>query len=71
MSQTSIDVDDAALAVVGVLLGTTSTEDTVNAALHEVIAQRKRLAMLERMMIRSREKVDQAPDPWRKTATWR
>ncbi|MGV9822176.1 type II toxin-antitoxin system VapB family antitoxin [Nocardia xishanensis] len=71
MSQTSIDVDDAALAVVGVLLGTNSTEETVNAALHEVIAQRKRLAMLERMMVRSREKVDQAPDPWRKTAGWR
>ncbi|WP_067862389.1 type II toxin-antitoxin system VapB family antitoxin [Nocardia shimofusensis] len=70
MSRVSIEVDDVALAVAGTLLGTGSgAQETVNAALHEVIAQRKRLAVLERMMLRSGETVP-TPDPWRKNRVW-
>jgi len=66
----SIEVDDVALAVAGTLLGTGgSAQETVNAALHEVLAQRKRLAVLERMMLRRADTVD-TPDPWRKNRVW-
>lgn len=70
MSQVSIEVDDTALAVAGTLLGTGgSAQETVNAALHEVLAQRKRLAVLERMMLR-RADTAATPDPWRKNQVW-
>ncbi|MFI2560410.1 hypothetical protein [Nocardia farcinica] len=70
MAQVTIEVDEAALAMVGALLGTAGrTEETVNAALHEVLAQRKRMAVLERMMVRAGERVVPA-DPWRKTPAW-
>ncbi|HLS77133.1 MAG TPA: hypothetical protein VK083_10115 [Nocardia sp.] len=70
MSRVSIEVDDVALAIAATLLGTAGgAQETVNAALHEIAAQRKRMAVLERMMLRSRDTVP-TPDPWRKTGAW-
>ncbi|WP_405177612.1 type II toxin-antitoxin system VapB family antitoxin [Nocardia sp. NBC_01377] len=72
MSEVTIDVDDAVLAVVGALLGTTTPEDTVRAALRQVLVQRQRMAVMERMMVRSHERItDDSVDRWRKTPAWR
>ncbi|MFI9509790.1 type II toxin-antitoxin system VapB family antitoxin [Nocardia sp. NPDC052566] len=72
MSRTMIDVDDDALAKVSSLLGTDTKKDTVNAALHEVIAQRRRAAALERMLARSRAgEYDDVIAPGRKAEAWR
>ncbi|MGQ4598756.1 type II toxin-antitoxin system VapB family antitoxin [Nocardia sp. R6R-6] len=72
MSRTMIDIDDAALAKVGDLLGTTTKKDTVNAALHQVIAIYRRSAALERMMSRSQAGAyDDIVAPGRKAEAWR
>ncbi|MET7767800.1 hypothetical protein [Nocardia sp. NPDC005366] len=72
MSEVTVDVDDGVLAVVGTLLGTATPEDTVRMALREVLVQRQRMAVLERMMVRSHERIaDATVDQWRKTPAWR
>ncbi len=42
MSKTMIDIDDEALAEAAEVLGTTTKKDTVNAALVEIAARRRR-----------------------------
>ena len=49
MSVTPIDLDDDALAEAMRELGTTTKKDTVNAALRELVARRRRLAALDRL----------------------
>ncbi|WP_330297308.1 type II toxin-antitoxin system VapB family antitoxin [Streptomyces sp. NBC_00503] len=49
MSRTVIDLDDALLADVARALGTRSTEDTVNAALREVLENRRQALALTRL----------------------
>ncbi|MEU4422815.1 type II toxin-antitoxin system VapB family antitoxin [Actinoplanes sp. NPDC024001] len=44
-----INVDDEALTTAAEILGTSGTQDTVNAALREVIAVRRRLEAFERL----------------------
>jgi Arc/MetJ family transcription regulator len=44
--ETTIDVDDVALALAAMELGTTTTEDTVNAALNLVANRRRRREQL-------------------------
>lgn len=43
MTRIVIDIDDEVLAEAAEEPGTTTTEDTVNAALREVVAHRRRL----------------------------
>lgn len=71
MSEVTVEVDDAVLAVVGALLGTSTPEETVRTALREVLVQRQRMAVLERMMVRSHERVTDTADRWHKTPAWR
>ncbi|WP_067827692.1 type II toxin-antitoxin system VapB family antitoxin [Nocardia inohanensis] len=72
MSRTIIDVDDEALAQVAELLGTSTKQDTVNAALRQVIARHRRAAALERTMTKSREgQYDDVVAPGRKAEAWR
>ncbi|WP_054814547.1 type II toxin-antitoxin system VapB family antitoxin [Nocardia arizonensis] len=72
MSEVTVEVDDAVLAVVGALLGTDTPEDTVRTALREVLVQRQRMAVLERVMVRSNERItDDTADRWRKRPAWR
>ncbi|MGW4365297.1 hypothetical protein ACWEKT_06590 [Nocardia takedensis] len=74
MSEVTVEVDEGVLAVVGALLGTGTPQDTVRAALREVLVQRQRMAVLERMMVRSQERItDENVDRWHKTAkpAWR
>ncbi|MFI6800657.1 type II toxin-antitoxin system VapB family antitoxin [Streptosporangium canum] len=48
MTITRIDLDDEALAEAMRMLGTSSAEDTVNAALREHVARVKRIEALEK-----------------------
>lgn len=50
MTRTVIDIDDAALAGAAQELGTKTKVATVNRALADVAARRKRLAFLDRML---------------------
>ncbi|MBG0565617.1 type II toxin-antitoxin system VapB family antitoxin [Actinoplanes aureus] len=43
VTERRINLDDEALVVASRILGTTDTEDTVNAALREVVAVQRRL----------------------------
>ncbi|GAA3231552.1 type II toxin-antitoxin system VapB family antitoxin [Nonomuraea helvata] len=49
MTRTVIDLDDEALAEAAELLGTSSKEETVNAALREIVDRRRRAAAVARM----------------------
>ncbi|MGA5702230.1 type II toxin-antitoxin system VapB family antitoxin [Peterkaempfera bronchialis] len=49
MSRTVIDIDDEALAFAAQVLGTKTKKDTVNAALAEIGAPRRRELALERL----------------------
>ncbi|MEU2030355.1 type II toxin-antitoxin system VapB family antitoxin [Nocardia amamiensis] len=49
MSELLIDVDDEALAEAQRLLGTSTTKDTVNAALAEVSMRLKRVKALDKL----------------------
>ncbi|MFD5318436.1 type II toxin-antitoxin system VapB family antitoxin [Streptomyces sp. NPDC127098] len=49
MSRTVIDLDDEALAEAARHLGTETEEDTVNAALREIVDRRRRAAAIARM----------------------
>ena len=49
MSRTVIDLDDELLASVAQQLGTTTKRDTVNAALREVLENRRRALALTRL----------------------
>jgi Arc/MetJ family transcription regulator len=49
MARTVIDVDDELLASVAQQLGTTTKRDTVNAALREVLENRRRALALTRL----------------------
>jgi Arc/MetJ family transcription regulator len=49
MSRTVIDLDDALVAEVAQALGTTTKKDTVNTALREVLANRRRALALTRL----------------------
>ncbi len=49
MTESHIRLDDEALAEAAELLGTTTPEETVNLALREVAAVRRRLAALHRL----------------------
>jgi Arc/MetJ family transcription regulator len=46
MAKTLLDVDEEALAAAREILGTSSKVDTVNTALREVVASRRRLQLL-------------------------
>lgn len=48
-TRASVDIDDDALAAAAEVLGTSTTADTVNAALREVIARQRRLIALEEL----------------------
>lgn len=45
----SLNIDAQALMEAAEILGTTSADETVNAALREVVAKRRRLEALERL----------------------
>ena len=47
MTRTVIDVDDKSLAAAAKVLGTSTKVDTVNRALAEIAARKKRLAFLD------------------------
>lgn len=47
MSRTLVDVDDALLAEAAQLLGTRTKKDTVNAALAELVKQRRRAELVD------------------------
>lgn len=47
MSRTLVDVDDALLAEAARLLGTRTKKDTVNAALAELVKQRRRAELVD------------------------
>jgi Arc/MetJ family transcription regulator len=49
MARTVIDLDDGLLASVARELGTSTKKDTVNAALREVLANRRRAVALTRL----------------------
>lgn len=49
MSRTVIDIDDALLADVARLLGTSTKKDTVNTALRAVLENRRRALALTRL----------------------
>ena len=49
MARTVIDLDDELLAIAAKELGTSTKKDTVNAALREVIASRRRAIALNRL----------------------
>ncbi|WIM97760.1 type II toxin-antitoxin system VapB family antitoxin [Actinoplanes oblitus] len=49
MTETRIRLEDEALAEAMALLGTTTPEETVNLALHEIAAVRRRLAAYFRL----------------------
>ena len=49
MAATQINLDDAALAEAGKILGTSTKVDTVNSALRAVVARQRQLEMLERV----------------------
>ena len=49
MARTVIDLDDEVMASVVKELGTTTKKDTVNAALREVLANRRRAVALTRL----------------------
>ncbi len=49
MARTVIDLDDELVASVAKELGTSTKKDTVNAALREVIANRRRAVALTRL----------------------
>jgi len=49
MARTVIDLDDELLASVARELGTSTKKDTVNAALREVLANRRRAVALTRL----------------------
>jgi Arc/MetJ family transcription regulator len=49
MARTVIDLDDELLASVAKALGTSTKKDTVNAALREVLANRRRAMALTRL----------------------
>lgn len=72
MSKTLIDVDDEALAEVAEMLGTATKKDTVNAALHKILADRRRAVALKRMIERSQQGVyEEMLNPERKIEAWR
>lgn len=52
MTAEQIDLDDEALAAAMRELGTTTKEDTVNAALREVVGRSRRLAAFRRLAAR-------------------
>lgn len=65
MSITQIDLDDDELEQAMRNLGTATKKDTVNTALREVNARRRRLAALERMAERyERGEFDLAVEAW-------
>ncbi|MEV4127505.1 type II toxin-antitoxin system VapB family antitoxin [Nocardia sp. NPDC049707] len=49
MERTVIDLDEQACTEAARYLGTSTTSDTVNAALREIIDRRRRTAAVERM----------------------
>ncbi|SDT67470.1 type II toxin-antitoxin system VapB family antitoxin [Actinoplanes derwentensis] len=49
MANESLNIDGQALMKAAEILGTTAVEETVNAALREVVAKRWRLEALERL----------------------
>jgi Arc/MetJ family transcription regulator len=49
MARTVVDLDDELVASVAKELGTTTKKDTVNAALREVLANRRRAMALTRL----------------------
>ena len=49
MTKTLIEIDDEYLAAAQQALGTTTKKDTVNAALREVLANRRRAVALTRL----------------------
>lgn len=53
MSVTQIDIDDEALSDAMRLLGTTTKEDAVNAALREYVVRVKRIEALEKLAERA------------------
>lgn len=67
MTRTLIDIDDAALAEAALELGTKTKVETVNRALADVAARRRRLAFLDRML----EAEDDLGDPQAVADAWR
>ena len=65
MAKTLVDIDEAALAAAREVLGTTSKVDTVNAALREVSAVRKRLALLDTLSGSDINNPEIMQDAWR------
>ncbi|MEV6306680.1 type II toxin-antitoxin system VapB family antitoxin [Actinoplanes sp. NPDC051861] len=49
VAEKRIDIDDEALTAASAILGTSGTEETVNAALREIVAARARLDAWERL----------------------
>lgn len=54
MTKTLVDVDETALSRAQEILGTTTKKDTINTALHEVVANRERAEAVEREIERMR-----------------
>ncbi|GGQ52178.1 type II toxin-antitoxin system VapB family antitoxin [Kitasatospora griseola] len=64
MSKTLIDIDDEALALAAEVLGTKTKKDTVNAALAEIGARRRReLALQELVRLAEDGAFDKAVEP--------
>nr|BEK65884.1 hypothetical protein KPHV_31110 [Kitasatospora purpeofusca] len=72
MSKTVIDIDDGALALAAEVLGTTTKKDTVNAALIEIGARRRReLALKELVRLAEDGAFDRTLEPDFKDEAWR
>jgi len=54
MAKTLVDIDEAALQRASELLGTATKKDTINTALHEVVAEHERLQAARREVERAR-----------------
>ncbi|NYI07728.1 type II toxin-antitoxin system VapB family antitoxin [Allostreptomyces psammosilenae] len=72
MSKTVIDLDEEALALAAEVLGTRTKKDTVNAALQEVGARRRRELAAERLRRLAEDGAfDKALEPGFKAEVWR
>ncbi|MDH6118757.1 Arc/MetJ family transcription regulator [Kitasatospora sp. GAS204A] len=71
MSKTMIDIDDEALAIAAEVLGTKTKKDTVNAALVEIGARRRReRALADLVRLAEDGAFDKALEPGFKHEAW-